>query len=89
MFKKEASTSNKCLSFLSHDPPVFWGTALPIWLQQNRQTNFCFGNNEFAQFLFWGIHELESDVNIGFSQALHLQCVVQDLAAPSTWTKEL
>ncbi len=24
-FKKEASTSNKSLSFLSHDSPVFWG----------------------------------------------------------------
>jgi hypothetical protein len=63
--------------------------SLPIWLQQYRQTNpgkihEC-GNWETEHYnldleimrwgsFFLGIHKSQTDIYIGFSSALHLQC---------------
>jgi hypothetical protein len=34
-----------------------------------------FGNNKASQFYFLEIHKSEPDIYIGFSLALHLQCI--------------
>jgi hypothetical protein len=43
----------------------------------DRTLKFCFGNKEAAQCTvsFLGIHKWEPDIYIGFSPALHLQCI--------------
>jgi hypothetical protein len=46
-----------------------------MWKLGDRKLYFCFGNNEASHFIS-GNTFLEQDIYIGFSPALHVQCIL-------------